>query len=124
MEVDSSYNSSAAHNKTLNVIGKTKKIDDITSDEMRQYCQMIIDEEFTAFSAEDIAFELMKRFKWNVKNRMNEIEAVWNNNSKYESSQNTEEDPLQFISQQSTDVVESKMPEVDSKISNSSTVIT
>ena len=54
---------------------------------------------------------------------MNEIEAVWNNNSKYESSQNTEEDPLQFISQQSTDVVESKMPEVDSKISNSSTVI-
>ena len=58
-------------------VGLTKKFADVSKQELRKYCEMIMDEDYTAFSAEDVQFELMKRFKWNVSSRMNEIDAAW-----------------------------------------------
>lgn len=62
---------------SLGALGPTKKFADVSKQELRKYCEMIMDEDYTAFSAEDVQIELMKRFKWNVSSRMNEIEAAW-----------------------------------------------
>jgi len=37
-----------------------------------------MDEDFTIFNADDLSLELMKRYKWNAKTRMGEIESIWN----------------------------------------------
>ena len=64
---DSGYKTSSSHVQTLNVLGKTRRLEDLSKDDLLEYCYLVIDEEYTAFSADDVAMELWKRFKWNVK---------------------------------------------------------
>ncbi len=66
-EKETSYKQSPAHKKTMEVLAKTKKASEVTKDELRDYCNLIIDEEYVAFCADDIHIELLKRYQWNFK---------------------------------------------------------
>lgn len=74
----SKYKASDSHNKTMEILGKTKKFDQVTAAELREYCEKIIDDDFTIFSVDDLALELMKKYKWNAQSRIQEITAIWN----------------------------------------------
>ena len=61
------YRASSSHLQTMDVLGKTRTLGEVTKDDLVEYCNMIMDEEYTAFSADDISLELWKRYKWNLK---------------------------------------------------------
>ena len=44
-----------------------KKAVNVDKDELRDYCNKIMDEEYTAFSADDLQTTLLKRYNWNFR---------------------------------------------------------
>ena len=44
-----------------------KKAIDVNKNELHDYCNKIMDEEYTAFSADDLQITLLKRYNWNFR---------------------------------------------------------
>ena len=58
-----------------------KKAADVSEQELRDLCNKIMDEEYTAFSADDLQLTLLQRHKWNfryLKYTFSSLQFDWN----------------------------------------------
>ena len=68
MIFDDKYNEDHVGKKEMESNSSSKrKAVEITKEELRDHCNKIMDEEYTAFSADDIQTTLLKRYSWNFR---------------------------------------------------------
>jgi hypothetical protein len=121
-ESSKKYQSSASHSKTMEIVGKTKKIDQLSFAELKEYCLLVIDEVISVFSPEEVALELMKRYKWNAMSRLPEIEDIWNQVKNISSTPFVQSEDYEDCTSGNSQFQDIKIATLSEKVSDSTAV--